>query len=74
MGWEFGISSCKLLYIEWINNKVLLYSTRNYIQCLVINYNGKEYEKRIYIIIIYIILYIYKTESLCYAAEVNTTL
>ena len=29
--WEFGISRCKLLYIEWINNKVLLYSTGNYI-------------------------------------------
>ena len=29
---EFGISRCKLLYIEWINNKVLLYSTGNYIQ------------------------------------------
>ena len=24
--WEFGISRCKLLYIEWVN-KVLLYST-----------------------------------------------
>ena len=24
MDWEFGISRCKLLYIEWINNKVLL--------------------------------------------------
>ena len=21
MDWEFGISRCKLLYIEWINNK-----------------------------------------------------
>ena len=30
---------------EWINNKVLLYSTGNYIQYLVINHNGKEYEK-----------------------------
>ena len=29
--WEFGISRCKLLYIGWINNKVLLYSTGNYI-------------------------------------------
>ena len=28
-----------------MNNKVLLYSTRNYIQYLVINHNGKEYEK-----------------------------
>ena len=26
-GVEFGISGCKLLYIEWIDNKVLLYST-----------------------------------------------
>ena len=43
--WEFGISRCKLLYIEWINNKVLLYSTGNYIQYSVINHNGKEYEK-----------------------------
>ena len=27
--WEFGISRCKLLHIGWINNKALLYSTRN---------------------------------------------
>ena len=45
MDWEFGISRCKLLYREWINNKVLLYSTGNYIQYLVINYNGKEKKK-----------------------------
>ena len=32
MKWEVGVSRCKLLYIEWINNKVLLYSTENYIQ------------------------------------------
>ena len=41
--WEFGISGCKLLYTAWINNKVLLYSTGNYIQYPVINHNGKEY-------------------------------
>ena len=45
MEWEFGISRCKLLYTEWINNKVLLYSARNSIQYPVINHNGKEYEK-----------------------------
>ena len=45
MDWEFGISRCKLLYREWKNNKVLLYSTGNYIQYSVINHNGKEYEK-----------------------------
>ena len=33
------------IFIEWINNKVLLYNIRNYIQYPVINHNGKEYEK-----------------------------
>ena len=42
---ECGISKRILLYIEWIN-KVLLYSTGNYIQYPVINHNGKEYEKK----------------------------
>ena len=42
---EFGTSRCKLFYMGWINNKVLLYSTGNYIQYPVINHNGKEYEK-----------------------------
>ena len=46
MDWEFGISRCKLLYIGWINNKVPLYSTRNYIQYPLINHDGKEYEKQ----------------------------
>ena len=45
MDWGFGVSRCKLLYTGWINNKVLLYSTENYIQYPVINHNGKEYEK-----------------------------
>ena len=44
-GMECGISRCKLLYIEWINNKVLLYSTENYIQYPMINHNGKENKK-----------------------------
>ena len=39
--WEFGISRCKLLYTEWINNKVLLYSPGHSIQYLIINLNGK---------------------------------
>ena len=42
--WEFGISTCKLLYTEWINTTVLLYSTENYIQYPVINHNEKECE------------------------------
>ena len=43
MDQEFGVSRCKLLYIGQINNKVLLYSTENYIQYPIINHNGKEY-------------------------------
>ena len=49
MEWEFGISRCKLLYIDWINNKVLLYSTENYVQHPMIKHNGKEYKKGMYI-------------------------
>ena len=45
MDWEFGITRCKLVYIEGINNKVLLYSTGNYTQHPVTNHKGKEYEK-----------------------------
>ena len=29
MDWEFGVGRCKLLHLEWINNKDLLYSTGN---------------------------------------------
>ena len=47
--WEFGISKCKLLYIGWINNKVILYSTGNSIQYPVIIHTGKDYLKKEYI-------------------------
>ena len=45
-GCEFGVSRYKLLSIGWINSKVLLYSTGNYIQYPVIKPNGKEYYKK----------------------------
>ena len=45
MNWEFGISRYKLLSIEWINNKALLFNTGNCIQNPEINHNGKEYRK-----------------------------
>ena len=55
VGWrdrvKVGVSRHKLLYIEWINNKVLLYSTENYIQHPMINHNGKEYFKKEYVYI-----------------------
>ena len=40
-GMEFGVSRCKFLYIEWINNKVLLYSIGNYILYPMINHSRK---------------------------------
>ena len=62
----FGIRRCKLLYVGWINNKVLLYSTGNYIQYLMINHNGKDYKNEC--------KFLCKTESLGCIAESNTIL
>ena len=45
---ESGVSRCKILHIEWVNNKVLLRNTGNYTHYSVINHNGKEY-KNVYI-------------------------
>ena len=45
MDWKFEVGKCKLSYIEWISNKVLLYSTGNYIQFPGIKHNGKKYKK-----------------------------
>ena len=45
INYEFGISKYKLLYIEQVNNKDILYNTGNYTQYLVITYNGRESEK-----------------------------
>ena len=39
MDWDFGVGRCKLLHLEWINNKVLLHSTGNYIRYPVIKHN-----------------------------------
>ena len=63
--WEFGISKCKLVYIGWINKKVILNSMGNYIQYPVINCNGNNMKMNISM---------YITESFCYLAEFNTTL
>ena len=69
MNWEFGTSRCKLLYIEWINNKVC-YTPQGIIFNMLWSgaplfsiHNGKEYEKITCI-----------TESFCYIAEINTML
>ena len=63
--WELGITRYKLEYIGWIN-KLLLYSTGNYIQYPVINRKGKKSEK--------VYIYKYIIESLCCTVENDTTL
>ena len=58
--WEFGVSRCKLVNIEWTNNKVLLHSTGSYIHNPVKTIMEKNIEKNIYIYIhthIYIYTY-----------------
>ena len=49
MDWEFGVSRCKLLPLEWVSNEILLYSTGKYIQSLVMEYDGGNMKKRMYI-------------------------
>ena len=56
--------------MEWINNKVLLYSIRNYMQYPMIKHNGKEYKKEC----VHMCVRVYITESLFCTAEINTTL
>ena len=41
---EFGINKYTLLYIKYITNKDVLYSTGNYPQYFVLTYKGKEPE------------------------------
>ena len=62
INWEFGLSRCKVLYIERTNNQVLLYTTGNYMLYPVINHNGKEHQEE----------YIRIIGSLCCTAEINT--
>ena len=46
--WEFGVSRDKLLHTGWINNKVLLCSTGNYIQYPVTSHMEKNMKNNIY--------------------------
>ena len=66
MDGEFGVGRWKLLHLEWKDNKVLLDSTGNYIQSLVIEYDGNQYEKKNVCLCM--------TGLLCCTAEIGTTL
>ena len=45
MDWGFVIGMCTLLYIEWMVNQDLLYSTGNSTQYSLITHMGRESEK-----------------------------
>jgi len=60
-----GVSRCKLLHLERMNNGVLLHSTGHDSQSPGIYRDAKEYKKCVYICI---------NESLCCTAEFGTTL
>ena len=64
MDWEFGVSRCKLLHVEWISNEVRLYGTGNSMQSLGIDHDGRQYEKKNVCI----------TGSVCGTAEPDPTL
>ena len=41
---KFGVDMYTLLYLKWITNKDLLYSTGNSVQCYVLAWMGGEFE------------------------------
>ena len=65
-GVGFGVSRCKLLYLAWISNEILLYSTGNYIWSLVMEQDGGEHEKKN--------VYVCMTGSPGCTAEIDKTL
>ena len=46
MEWKFEVSRCQLLHLEQIYHGVLLYITGNYIQSVVMEHDGRQYEKK----------------------------
>ena len=46
MDWELGVHRCKILYLEWISNVILLYDTGKYIYSLVMEHDGGKHEKK----------------------------
>ena len=63
--WEFGVSRCKLLHLDWLSNGVPLHSTRNYVQSLGLEHDGRQYKKK---------KNVHTTGSLCCTTEIEGTL
>ena len=68
MGWEFGVSRCNLLHLEWVDNEGLLYITGNCVQSLGIEHVGDDMRKRMCVCVcvcIYVYIYIYVCLCVC---------
>ena len=61
----FGMVMYTLLYLKWVTNKYLLYSTWNSVQCYVSAWMGREFEGRMD-------TYMYISKSLCCSPETIT--
>ena len=66
MDWEFGVSRCKPLHLEWRSNEVQLSSTGKNIQSLVMERDGRQCEKKN--------VYLCMTGLFCSIAEMDRTL
>ena len=69
---ELGINKCTALHIKKMD-KSLLYSTWTILNILGETIMEKNIKKNIHMYM-YVCIYIYKTGSLCYTVEINTTL
>ncbi len=47
MDWEFGLNGCKLLPSEWISNEILLHSTGNSNEPLIMEHDNVR-KKNVY--------------------------
>ena len=65
MDWEFRVSRCKLLPLEWTSHEVLVYSTGAYVHSLGVDHDRRYYKKRN--------VYICMTGLLCCITEIGTT-
>ena len=65
---EFGMDMCILLYLKWITNRDLLYSTGNSAQCYTAAWTGGEFGGE------WIHVYVWLSESLCCSPETITAL
>ena len=72
-GRGLGLADVTLLCMEWMNNKVLLYSMGNYIRYPMINHNGKKI-KRMCVCVCVCVCVCIVVESLFCTVEINTTL